>query len=139
MARREWDREGRVPLHTLRADIRFGRATAKTTFGMIGVKCWIYRDLYSPKQRGGEVGDGESQSAGHAELLARAYPDLDDDTVNAVLEAAADFANNELAPLNRTGDLQGARYENGKRKSSSFSLKNRRCVSSVSGMTLMPS
>jgi small subunit ribosomal protein S3 len=55
MARREWDREGRVPLHTLRADIRFGRATAKTTFGVIGVKCWIYRDLYAPKRRGGEV------------------------------------------------------------------------------------
>jgi len=54
------------------------------------------------------------KSAGHPELLARAYPDLDDDTVNAVLEAAADFANNELAPLNRAGDLEGARYENGK-------------------------
>jgi small subunit ribosomal protein S3 len=57
MARREWDREGRVPLHTLRADIRFGRATAKTTFGMIGVKCWIYRDLYAPKRRGGDLTD----------------------------------------------------------------------------------
>src|SRR4030088_2351629 len=48
MARREWDREGRVPLHTLRADIMFGRATAKTTFGAIGVKCWIYKDQISP-------------------------------------------------------------------------------------------
>src|SRR5438309_7672280 len=55
MARREQDREGRVPLHTLRADIRFGRATAKTTFGMIGVKCWIYRDLYAAKTRRGEA------------------------------------------------------------------------------------
>jgi small subunit ribosomal protein S3 len=43
MARREWLREGRVPLHTLRADILFGRATARTTFGAIGVKVWIYR------------------------------------------------------------------------------------------------
>ena len=51
MARREWDREGRVPLHTLRADIDFGRATAKTTFGAIGVKCWIYKDQISPPQR----------------------------------------------------------------------------------------
>jgi small subunit ribosomal protein S3 len=51
MARREWDREGRVPLHTLRADIDFGRATAKTTFGAIGVKCWIYKDQISPVQR----------------------------------------------------------------------------------------
>src|SRR5207237_2003461 len=54
MARREWDREGRVPLHTLRADIQFGRATAKTTFGMIGVKVWIYRDLVKARVRGGE-------------------------------------------------------------------------------------
>jgi small subunit ribosomal protein S3 len=51
MARREWDREGRVPLHTLRADIDFGRATAKTTFGSIGCKVWIYKDQISPAQR----------------------------------------------------------------------------------------
>ena len=51
MARREWDREGRVPLHTLRADIDFGRATAKTTFGAIGVQVWIYKDQISPVQR----------------------------------------------------------------------------------------
>jgi small subunit ribosomal protein S3 len=51
MARREWDREGRVPLHTLRADIDFGRATAKTTFGAIGVKCWIYKDQITPKAK----------------------------------------------------------------------------------------
>ena len=51
MARREQDREGRVPLHTLRADIDFGRATAKTTFGAIGVKVWVYKDLVSPAQR----------------------------------------------------------------------------------------
>jgi small subunit ribosomal protein S3 len=51
MVRRENDREGRVPLHTLRADIDFGRATAKTTFGAIGIKVWIYKDLISPAQR----------------------------------------------------------------------------------------
>jgi len=51
MARREWDREGRVPLHTLRADIDFGRATAKTTFGAIGCKVWIYKDQITPAQR----------------------------------------------------------------------------------------
>ena len=64
MARREWDREGRVPLHTLRADIDFGRATAKTTFGAIGVKAWIYKDIVSPQQRRGAAGtDGESTIA----------------------------------------------------------------------------
>jgi alkylation response protein AidB-like acyl-CoA dehydrogenase len=53
------------------------------------------------------------KTVGHPELLARAYPDLDADTVQAVLEAAAAFADNELAPLNRKGDVEGARYENG--------------------------
>jgi len=53
------------------------------------------------------------KTVGHPELLARAYPDLDDDTVQAVLEAAAAFADNELAPLNRKGDLEGAKYANG--------------------------
>ncbi|MGH7911330.1 MAG: 30S ribosomal protein S3 [Candidatus Dormibacteraceae bacterium] len=53
MARREWDRAGRVPLQTLRADIDFGRAEAKTTFGVIGIKVWIYKDLVAPKRRGG--------------------------------------------------------------------------------------
>jgi small subunit ribosomal protein S3 len=43
MGRREWYREGRVPLHTLRADIDFGTATAQTTVGTIGVKVWVYR------------------------------------------------------------------------------------------------
>ncbi len=43
MARIEWYREGRVPLHTLRADIDFGVATARTTYGAIGVKVWIFK------------------------------------------------------------------------------------------------
>jgi small subunit ribosomal protein S3 len=64
MARREWDREGRVPLHTLRADIDFGRATAKTTFGAIGVKCWIYKDTITLQQRRAATGaDGEQAIA----------------------------------------------------------------------------
>jgi small subunit ribosomal protein S3 len=50
MARREWERRGRVPLHTLRADIDFGTALAKTTFGVIGVKVWIYRGDVLPGQ-----------------------------------------------------------------------------------------
>jgi small subunit ribosomal protein S3 len=43
MARTEWYREGQVPLHTIRADIDYGFAEAKTTYGMIGVKVWIYK------------------------------------------------------------------------------------------------
>jgi small subunit ribosomal protein S3 len=43
MARTEWYREGRVPLHTLRADIDYGFSEAKTTYGVIGVKVWVYK------------------------------------------------------------------------------------------------
>ena len=43
IARSEWYREGRVPLHTLRANIDYGTARANTTFGVIGVKTWVYR------------------------------------------------------------------------------------------------
>ena len=43
IARSEWYREGRVPLHTLRADIDYGFAEAKTTYGVIGIKVWIYK------------------------------------------------------------------------------------------------
>jgi len=44
MARREWYREGRVPLHTLRADIDYGFAEALTTYGLIGVKVWVFKE-----------------------------------------------------------------------------------------------
>jgi small subunit ribosomal protein S3 len=50
MSRREWYREGRVPLHTLRAKIDYGTAVARTTFGVIGVKVWIYRGDVLPGQ-----------------------------------------------------------------------------------------
>ena len=43
IARMEWYREGRVPLHTLRADIDYGEATAKTTYGTCGVKVWVFK------------------------------------------------------------------------------------------------
>ena len=52
IARSEWYREGRVPLHTLRADIDYGLAEAKTTYGVLGVKVWIFK---------GEVFEGTEQ------------------------------------------------------------------------------
>lgn len=51
IARSEKYREGRVPLHTLRADIEFGMATAKTTYGTIGVKVWIFKGEVLPQRR----------------------------------------------------------------------------------------
>jgi small subunit ribosomal protein S3 len=58
MSRREWYREGRVPLHTLRADIDYGFTEARTTYGAIGVKCWIFHGEILP------VREGHQQSAG---------------------------------------------------------------------------
>lgn len=49
IARSEWYREGRVPLHTFRADIDFGYAKARTTYGVIGVKVWIYQGDVLPE------------------------------------------------------------------------------------------
>ena len=54
MARREWYREGRVPLHTLRADVDYGFAEARTTYGVIGVKTWIFK---------GEILDADAPEA----------------------------------------------------------------------------
>jgi small subunit ribosomal protein S3 len=52
IARSEWYLQGRLPLHTLRADIDYGFAEARTTYGVIGVKTWIYRgDIYEQKRR----------------------------------------------------------------------------------------
>ncbi len=48
IARSEWYRQGRVPLHTLRADIDYGTARSNTTFGVIGVKVWVYRGDFIP-------------------------------------------------------------------------------------------
>ena len=62
MGRREWYREGRVPLHTLRAKVDFGTAEAKTTFGVVGVKVWVYH--------GDEVPHREQQTE---RALARAH------------------------------------------------------------------
>ncbi len=51
IAREEMYREGRVPLHTLRADIEYGTATARTTAGAIGIKCWIFKGEVLPTRR----------------------------------------------------------------------------------------
>jgi Ribosomal protein S3 len=50
IARTEWYREGRVPLHTLRADIDYGTSEAKTTYGVIGVKVWVFKGETSDQE-----------------------------------------------------------------------------------------
>ncbi len=63
IARTEWYREGRVPLHTLRADIDYGFAEANTTYGVIGVKVWIFKGEIVRKSPSGEGADGETSAA----------------------------------------------------------------------------
>jgi small subunit ribosomal protein S3 len=64
MSRSEFYREGRVPLHTLRADIDYGFYEARTTFGRIGVKVWIYRGDAAPTRAGRELAQAQLRAAG---------------------------------------------------------------------------
>ena len=57
--RSEYEMQGRVPLHTLRADIDYGLAEARTTFGVIGVKCWIYKGDITPERSPFVITDGD--------------------------------------------------------------------------------
>jgi small subunit ribosomal protein S3 len=63
IARSEWYREGRVPLHTLRADIDYGLAEARTTYGVIGVKVWIFKGEIFEAAEEIEVAEAEAAAA----------------------------------------------------------------------------
>lgn len=67
IARTEWYREGRVPLHTLRADVDYGTSEAQTTYGIIGVKVWVYK--------GDTLGRGEAPEANDKENTANERED----------------------------------------------------------------
>jgi len=79
IARSEWYREGRVPLHTLRADIDYGTARANTTFGVIGVKAWIYRgdilpgDEVDKKEDSLRPNDRKKKESKCAEMINESY------------------------------------------------------------------
>ena len=65
IARSEWYREGRVPLHTLRADIDYGLAEARTTYGVIGVKVWVFRgEVFESSESKQEQAEPSKQQAG---------------------------------------------------------------------------
>lgn len=51
MSRREWAKDGRIPLHTLRADIDFAKCTAKTTYGTLGIKVWVFKGEILPEKK----------------------------------------------------------------------------------------
>ena len=76
IARVEWYREGRVPLHTLRANIDFGRATAQTAYGACGIKVWVFRgeimehDPMAFERHMNEQGSGKERSGGRRDAAA---------------------------------------------------------------------
>jgi small subunit ribosomal protein S3 len=78
IARTEWYREGRIPLHTFRADIDYGLAEANTTYGVIGIKVWIFKgEVFDPAQleRAAEhAAQGEAANAAAAAAAAAVAP-----------------------------------------------------------------
>jgi len=62
IARSEWYREGRVPLHTLRADIDYATAEALTTYGIIGIKVWVFKgEVFDLEQKQSNSGGGQGR------------------------------------------------------------------------------
>ena len=115
MSRREWYREGRVPLHTLRADIDYGQAEARTTFGRIGVTVWIYKGEILPYKSAAEekitreaamaVGEAAGGPAKRRVVSAGGgRRKADEPAAEAPAEAPADDAVEEAAPLVKEAD-----------------------------------
>jgi small subunit ribosomal protein S3 len=117
MSRKEWYREGRVPLHTLRADIDYGQAEARTTFGRIGVKVWIYKGEILPYKSAvedkiareaamavGETGGGETPPRRRV-ISAGGGRRRRDESVEVPVEQTAEGATEEEAkPLVKEAD-----------------------------------
>ncbi|NND13515.1 MAG: 30S ribosomal protein S3 [Acidimicrobiia bacterium] len=90
MGRREWYREGRVPLHTLRADVDYGEVTARTTVGAIGVKVWVYKGDIIPslaKTRERITAEAEMAAGRSAPVKARAEEAAGEDRSSRLIEA----------------------------------------------------
>jgi small subunit ribosomal protein S3 len=74
IARTEWYREGRVPLHTFRADIDYGLSEAMTTYGVIGVKVWIFKGEVFDKPENAEAADADGAVAANPQVSAAEAP-----------------------------------------------------------------
>ena len=116
MSRKEWYREGRVPLHTLRADLDYGQAEARTTFGRIGVKVWIYKGEILPYRSAaddkisreaamavGETAGGEAAPRRRV-ISAGGGRRRRDETVEVPVEATAEVVPDEATPLVKEAD-----------------------------------
>jgi len=118
MSRTEWYREGRVPLHTLRADIDYGFREARTTYGRIGVKVWIYKGDILPykslledkitKEAAMAAGETSGQNKPRtvvSSAAARRRPEAAE-TAEATSEADPEATEAEPAPLVKEGDAE---------------------------------
>ena len=75
IARTEWYREGRIPLHTFRADIDYGLSEANTTYGVIGVKVWIFKgEVFDKSELAQQAAEGEVAAAPSTPLVPAAPP-----------------------------------------------------------------
>ena len=114
MARYEWYHEGRVPLHTLRADIEYGMATANTTYGTIGVKCWVFKGEILPYKSAAEdkisreaamaVGEASGPAPRRRVVSAGGGRRRPDDTVAVPVDGATDEVTDEATPLVKEAD-----------------------------------
>jgi small subunit ribosomal protein S3 len=95
MSRKDQERQGRVPLHTLKADVDYGTAEARTTLGRIGVKVWIYKgdkitERTAPPRSAEERGqEGAREAAGETAASAEAEPAPTPEVTAAAPEAPA--------------------------------------------------
>jgi small subunit ribosomal protein S3 len=114
MARTEWYREGRVPLHTLRADIDYGFREARTTYGRIGVKVWIYKGDILPyksqledkiaKEAAMAVGDTAGEARPRKVVSSAARRKAEAESGSAVAEPAELESGEENTPLIKEAD-----------------------------------
>lgn len=101
IARREWYREGRVPLHTLRADIDYGTSEAKTTYGIIGIKVWVFKGEIAAKA---EIALGVAETPADEVKKPRKFPkderaaDSDAKPVRRAVAKKTDPSNVAVAP-----------------------------------------
>jgi small subunit ribosomal protein S3 len=103
IARTEWYREGRVPLHTLRADIDYGLGEAKTNYGVIGIKVWVYKGEVLPK--------GEASALGAAATAATPQPEAPSEPKRAKKPAPRPGAKRGAPRPRPEGDKRPARRE----------------------------
>ena len=112
MGRREWYREGRVPLHTLRADIDFGTATARTTVGAIGVKVWVYRgEVVEAGQVSGEriAAAADLATGGHARRTQKSLKSRAEEAAGVGAKPRLIEAGGGKRPVVETGAKEGGR------------------------------